>query len=883
MPIIPSTLKKIVKSLNFRNHGKDPGKKKSNESVDIVFQFKYSSFKELLNSNAELLSIITSIEDKLQGWDVFGMSFVRRQAVLAVFHALRMVKKFDDLSNCAHPSLIATISDINRQIQEVIESKIDVPAADFTLPLSEVTRSMVDWVGEKSANLGEIANRAGVPIPRGFAITTRAFYAFLQHNGLLDEINSKKAEKDPKSLESVTAVSEEIQGMIRAATLPPELETAIRDAHAAITDLDDTVKVSVRSSALREDGELSFAGQYFTALNVPASRLIEEYKAVVASLYNPRAVFYRLNKGIRDDDIAMSVTCLQMVDAVASGVMYTRHPTDLLKENILLITAVWGLGLLVVDGTISPDTYLVEKGAPPKIIKIEAIDKPIRLAGDTMGGLVQQDVPEDMRHAPCLSSEQIQDLAGYGQKLEAHYGSPQDIEWALDETGKLLILQARPLHISDRGNGREIPEIAGYPLLIKTGAIACTGIGFGPAFHIRKEADLADFPEGGILVAKHSSPKFVSVMAKASAVITDFGSATGHMASLAREFSVPSVLDTKNATEVISPGMEITVDAYSGKVYEGKVAELISLRVAKSPRMKNTPIYQTLRAAADLIVPLNLIDPKSQDFTPQSCKTIHDVMRFVHELSYKYMFDISDHVSKGGRTALKLNCPVNLDLFIIDVGGGITNVRAGASSVNLSDITSAPFLSLMNGLSDPIFRIHQPRPITLDGFFSVMRQQMLTPQLSERFGERSYAIISDNYVNFSSRVGYHYGVVDSYASQAISMNYITFSFKGGAADEIRRNRRVRAIGEILQRYDFSVEVVMDRVTARFQKHDKELTEARLVMIGQLLQFTRQMDMLMDTEAAIQKVATCFCEGDFTMCAMKNSGQLTSDPAAPVSG
>ena len=295
----------------------------------------------------------------------------------------------------------------------------------------------------------------------------------------------KKRKKIP-GLQSVTAVSEEIQGMIRTAELPPELETAIRDAHAAIVDDDDTVKVSVRSSALREDGEISFAGQYHTALNVPASRLIEDYKAVVSSLYTPRAVFYRLNKGIRDDDIAMSVTCLQMVDSVASGVMYTRHPTDLLKENVILITAVWGLGLLVVDGTISPDTYMVEKGSPPKIIKIEAIEKPIRLAGKTIGGLVQQDVPEDMRHAPCLSSEQIQELASYGQKLESHYGSPQDVEWALDPTGNLLILQARPLHISDRGGEQEMPEITDYPMLIKSGAIACKGIGFGPAFHVRK-------------------------------------------------------------------------------------------------------------------------------------------------------------------------------------------------------------------------------------------------------------------------------------------------------------------------------------------------------------------------------------------------------------
>ena len=238
-------------------------------------------------------------------------------------------------------------------------------------------------------------------------------------------------------------------------------------------------------------------------------------------------------------------------------------------------------------------------------------------------------------------------------------------------------------------------------------------------------------------------------------------------------------------------------------------------------------------------------------------------MRLVHEFSYSEMFQISDVVSAEEGHAMKLDAPIPLDLRVIDLGGGIEGVRANARKVKVKQIVSAPFKALLRGMLIDELRYHRPRPVEFGGFLSVMSEQMLSNTYgAERFGDRSYAIVSDKYLNFSSRVGYHYGILDSYCGQTINKNYITFSFKGGAADDVRRNRRARAIALILKELGFSVEVMGDRVDAKFQKYPPEDIEDKLDQVGRLLLFTRQMDMLMHCETSVPAIARAFLVGDY---------------------
>ena len=625
----------------------------------------------------------------------------------------------------------------------------------------------------------------------------------------------------------------------------------------------------MRSSAIGEDGELSFAGQYLSLLNVSRERLLRSYKFIVASLYTPRGHFLPVEQGyprrrrfherrLRAD----GERCRERGSPIP-GIRF--HP----GEDNVLITAVWGLGPYAVDGVITPDTYTMARAEDHALLELKTSHKPSQLASNPEGGLVDLAVPPHMQDMACLSEEQAKLLAGYVLKIEGHYGCPQDVEWALDTAGRILILQARPLRVEAAAETPAVtftPDPGFYPLLIEGAAVAYPGVGFGKAYQVHNEQDLSAFPEGAVLVAKHSSPKFVMAMPKAQAIVTDSGSVTGHMASLSREFQVPTLLGARVAVDSIPSGTEITVDAFSGRVYLGRVEELLDRRVQRPVCLAATAIHRTLKRVCSFITPLHLTDPKASSFSPECCRSFHDIMRFVHELSYVQMFQISDLVSGAGGCAIKLSAPLPLDLAVIDLGGGLQGIGQHARSTTVQHVASVPFKALLKGMLHEDLRYHNPRPIELRGFLSVMGEQMLSPghMGPERFGDRSYAVVSDKYLNFSSRVGYHYGVLDSYCGQTASKNYITFSFKGGAADDVRRSRRARAIALILKNHHFSVEVVADRVDARFQKYETPTIEEKLDMLGRLLLFTRQMDMLMHSDASIEAIARCFMEGDYRL-------------------
>ncbi|MEG6505645.1 PEP/pyruvate-binding domain-containing protein [Nitratidesulfovibrio sp. 1201_IL3209] len=866
----PVSLLDRLRSLFGRRRAVDA---ESRERVMRVFRARYAHFKDLLDSNAELARILADMDEKIAGCTLFGATWLRSQATRAVFHAMRMVTGLNAISNDAYPALPGVVERINAEITGLLESRPQATVDAYALPFAEINGDMVDWVGGKCANLGELTSRVGVPVPRGFAITTRAYYAFMEHDGLMGEIRKRLREVDPQDPESVLDVAEDIQDLFAAATVPPDVVDALRAACDAAfgppgpDEADGTegggapLRLAVRSSALSEDSHVSFAGQYLSVLNVSRDGVVDAWKRVVASLFMPQAIVYRLHQGITLDASAMAVACMEMVDSVAAGVLFTRHPVDLLSDS-MVINAAWGLGAAVVDGEMEPDTWLFSREEAPHPVSRHIVCKAHRLAPGDDGRLREEDVPEPQRDAPCLTDAQAAELARIGMRVEAHYGVPQDVEWALDPAGRLLLLQARPLTTTPRGDARTTPLMEGYPLLLHGGEPACPGVGCGPVLQPRDAEELALFPEGGILVAMHSSPSYVLVMQRAQAIVAEAGSITGHMASLAREFGVPTIVNAPGAMAALPVGTLVTVDAFSCRVYEGRVEELLPLREERAVCLRDTPIHNLLKQVAALVSPLNLHDPKSDDFTPAACRTLHDVMRFVHELSYAHMFRLSDTVSDAGAVAVEMKAPVPLDLHVIDLGGGLTGVDGPYAWPE--QVVSAPFRALLDGMLDPAVHQRGPRPVDMSGFLSVMSRHMIEPPTmhGQRFGDRSYALVSDKYLNFSSRVGYHYGVLDAYCGQTMNKNYITFQFKGGAADETRKNRRVRCIGIILESIGFQVEVRGDMVTARFQKFAAPQIAERLVQLGRLLIVTRQLDMLMVDEAAVQRFAENFLNGHY---------------------
>lgn len=836
-------------------------------AVGAAFREKYHAFQELLDSNAELLKVISDMEVKRGGRELFGMPFLRSRSSRAVFHAFRMVQSFERLSGRSCPVLTGRVETVRLAVRELLEARPAVGVSDLILPLARITGEMGDSVGGKCANLGEIANKTGLAVPAGFALTTAAFRAFFEQAGLREDIARIKLGLDPQNPASVRRVCEDIQHHILSASLPENLASDLRQAHARLAGEIGTppeiLSTALRSSAVGEDGDMSFAGQYLSMLGVPAGRLEKSYKCVLASLFTPRAVTYRALAGLPDEAASMAVACLEMVQARAAGVMYTRDPLRS-EEPILLINAVWGLGVSLVDGVATPDAYRVRRAKRLEILETRVAHKTRMLVCGPDGVLADLAVTDALRDAPCLDSGQILALAEMGLALEAHFGRPQDVEWAITKDGDLRLLQSRPLgDVSLSASRPDMPEIRDREILAQSGEAAQPGAGAGPVFVVAEEEDLERFPEGAVLVAAHSSPKFMVAMPRAAAIVTERGGVTGHMASLCREFHVPALLGVTEAMR-LPPGEVVTVDAWSGRIYRGRVEEILSLAEGAGFSMKNSEVYAILEKIAAMIVPLRLTDPKAGGFSEAGCASLHDVARYLHENSYAEMFRISDLASGRGGEAVRLDAPTGLDLRVIDLGGGLVPEAAGKTRVTSEMVASGPFAALIEGLVLSGGRSAAPRPIHAGGFLSVMREQMLAgPEAgAERFGDKSYAVISDKYLNFSSRVGYHYGVLDCYMGKTLNKNYISFSFKGGAADDVKRSRRARGIAAILERLGFSVDISGDRAAGRFHKAAPEVMRPVLTQMGRLLQYTRQTDMLMVSEQSVAQMAEHFFTGAY---------------------
>ena len=831
-----------------------------------ALHLQYLTFKDLIASNDEILEVIADMEKKLEGKSIFGMAFVRSRCVTAASHTYRMIQHLNALSHRRHAELYSRFSDMQKVVERVLNRGQASGRGPLVLPIESVRLDLLEQVGGKSANLGEMRNRAGVPVPDGFCVTTDACIEFFDAAQLKDELRARLQGLDAQDMESASDISVSIHSLILEAALPSRLQAAIMNAYTdLVARLGHPPRVSLRSSALGEDGELSFAGQYVSVLNIPEEGILTAYKEVIAGLYTPRAICYRAIRGIPDEDVPMGVTCLTMVHSAASGVACSVDPSRPATRR-MVINGAWGLGMGTVDGSVSPDTWTLSRENGIRVISSSAGSKENSVEPLASGGVGAATVTPELRSSFCLNDAQVEELARMVLAVERHYGAPQEVEWALDGEGRFFLLQTRPLHAST-GSAELAPapeDLEGHPMLLK-GAPACAGCACGPAFLSFGPDDIHDFPAGGVLVARHSHPQYVRVMDRASAIVTDIGAPTGHMASLAREFGIPALLETRRATAVIGPGDVITVDGNRGAVYAGRIESLLAAtRENEKGRMVGTPVHGILEEVSRVVVPLNLTDPRALDFQAQSCRTFHDIARFVHEKAFEAMFRISDRVSYKELRSVPLDVRLPFTVYLIDLGGGLAR-KPGSRRVTADDITSVPMAALLAGMSNPELRWWAPRALSLSGVASVTTQAIFTPfvEYGEReLGDRSYAIVADAYCNFSSRIGYHFAAVDAYCTDSPGRNYISFRFKGGAADEVRRANRCVLIERILSRLDFQVERHGDLLTARIRKFGKETILDRLDMVGRVIVATRQLDMRMGTQTSVDWHLQAFFDGNY---------------------
>ncbi len=453
---------------------------------------------------------------------------------------------------------------------------------NYIVPLEALSMADVPRVGGKNASLGEMIRSlagAGVSVPGGFATTAQAFWDFLDHNDLRARIHDRLAVLDVDDVAALVQAGGEIRAWVEAASLPAALESGLRDAYAA---LGENVSVAVRSSATAEDlPDASFAGQQETYLHVQGvDALLGYVKKVFASLYNDRAIAYRVHHGFDHAEVALSAGIQRMVrsDLACSGVLFTLD-TESGFRDVVFITAAWGLGETVVQGSVNPDEFYVHKprlaDGFPAVVRRELGGKAIRMVWRD-GATVIEDTPVDAQRRFALDDREVLELARQAVQIEKHYGRPMDIEWAKDGvSGEIFIVQARPETVKARGVG----DIERF-VLKQRGEVRASGraigqrIGSGPVRLIASPAEMERVQPGDVLVTDMTDPDWEPVMKRAAAIVTNRGGRTCHAAIVARELGIPAVVGVGNATGVLRDGELVTVSCAEGDtgfIYAGRL------------------------------------------------------------------------------------------------------------------------------------------------------------------------------------------------------------------------------------------------------------------------------------------------------------------------
>ncbi len=444
--------------------------------------------------------------------------------------------------------------------------------APFILWFSEIGKENISLVGGKGANLGELT-KAGIPVPNGFCVTAQAYYYFFEKSGLRKKLLHLLKGLDPEDTKKLNAVAKEIKTSIIAAKMPLDLVSEIKEAYIKLGGL----PVAVRSSATAEDlPEASFAGQQSTYLNIQGpENVVESVKKCFASLFEARAIYYRIVQKYDHMKVGLSVPVQNLVNSDKAGILFTVDPVSENNDQ-LVIEAGYGLGEAIVLGAVTPDKYVVDKKTM-QIMSKEVNEQKWQIVKKLHGGDKHIGIGKDKQKLQKITDNEILELAKIGVKIEEHYGKPQDTEWAI-ENGKVYFVQSRPITTLGKKEsveskieaaGGEIDESKAEILL--KGAAASLGVAFGAVKIIHKPSEIDKIMKGDVLVTEMTTPDYVPAMKRASAIVTDVGGRTCHAAIVSRELGIPCVVGTGTATHTLKTGQIITVDGSKGLVFKGKI------------------------------------------------------------------------------------------------------------------------------------------------------------------------------------------------------------------------------------------------------------------------------------------------------------------------
>ncbi len=831
---------------------------------------KYEAFKSLLTHDQRVHVLMADLEEIYYNRARVDFKAIEDKYIDLSHHVLAMLKDFEIMCPTCYPDLKAYFKKFDSYVKYIFAAKEPDASAPFTIPLKSIPDGSQTLVGSKALNLSIAERYLRIPIPEGFVITTNAFHYFIEFNNLRKTIDDMLVKLDIHSTASLNKISQELVNSVMNAKIPSDMKECILYAFNSLQSRTGrAVKLALRSSAVSEDTRSSFAGQYRTILNVSDHGMLDAYKSVIASKYLPRALYYRISYGLLDNETPMAVAAIEMIDSAASGIVYTED-TDNPDSKILAIHSIWGLGEPLVEGKISPDIINVNKSHRPEIIHKQTGNKPVQMNLSAKNSTETVPVDADKQQLHSLEDGPALILADWGIRLENHFKEPQDIEWCMDRDGRLILLQSRPL----KSEGPEIKpleckfENIANDVKVSGGEIACSGIGAGKVFRIDRESDLENLYEGAVLVARNASPNYVTVMNKLNAVVTDTGSTAGHFSSVAREFGVPTLVNTGVATTRLAHGQDVTVHADGKAVYDGLVQQMIESPCAQRDLLSDSPFERKLKYVIDFISPLRLTDPQAESFVPEGSRSLHDILRFTHEKAVQEMFHMGDRRIRKTGGAKKLTSHIPMLFYVIDVGKGLKLDTKERKEVEIDDVLSAPMNALFKGMSHPEIKWSDFTHFDWAAYDKIVMSGGIISPEAAMFA--SYAVLSDDYLNLNLRFGYHFVIVDTICGDQTEYNYILFRFSGGGADFYKRSLRADFLSGVLHRLGFHVDKKSDLIEARLKGEEKKAIEQKLDMTGRLLGATRLMDMYLKDNEMVESYIEEFISGRYHFATEKDA-------------
>ena len=816
---------------------------------------KYASFRELLTLNNESLELMAGLQDDLQyvppRRDVLG------DRIATIFGRVgAVVTALERLTGVRHVSLETALKSQQLEVERYAASLEELRRPRLSAWLSEVNADSEGDAGSKAAMLGEVRNKLGLPVPDGFILTTEA-YRQVCGIPLWQEIRDATRDLDLNDLDAVRRASEELTRRAMECPLPRAVEVAITGRTDAL--LKHGGALAVRSSAKGEGGAKSYAGQFLSLLNVPREKSLDAYRSVIAARFSERALFYRLSNGLLEVDNPMAVLFIPIIPARASGIMYTRDPSDPKCPNVW-INSTRGLGLEIASGRMPADLFLVSRSRPHSVVQRQVVHKDEALVLQEGEGVVSVPVPPGAQDEPSLQEGSLHTLAEWGVRLEEHFRVPQDVEWVLDQTGRLWIVQSRPLanadaaHVKSRARPKADPRLEG-------GRTIYPGQTSGPAFLADEIQSIRKAPSGSVVFIRKPSPEIVEVFPQIAGLVAEWGNVTGHAAALLREFQIPSVFLMAGAFERLTGGEPVSLDAVQARLYSG-ILWPPSRRESSAPERYHERNGDPLTSR---LLTLNLLDPSAHNFRPAGCKSAHDVLRYCHEKAIEAMFEINDYeLEHGVKCARKLVTPLPLNVLVMDLGGGLAAKDVPANEIAPEEIVSRPFQALWSGITHPEVAWTREMPAGIGDLASVLATAF-TPQGAgmRPLGDKSYLLVANEYMNLNCRLAYHYSLVDACLSHSPGDNYISFRFEGGGATRQRRSLRACFLEKVLTRYGFRVDRRTDLVNAWFRKAPADQTAERLDILGRLLACSSQLDMYMTSREVMGWYVDQFLNGNYS--------------------